>query len=244
MNNAGVSVYGRLEQVPLEDKRRVFDVTFWGLVHGCETAVRSMRERGGTIVNIGSVLSEMAAPLQGIYSAAKHAVKGYTDALRMELEQQRVPIWVTLVEPGPIATPYTQHARNYLTREPRHPQPTYPPEEVAYAILKCAEKRVREIVVGGVPRLQIAMHTIAPRLVDLYTEKAATRAQQSDEPPWSGDSLYAPSGEDYARRRARRGGHVMRSSAYTRAALSDVGRALPFIALGAAVAAGVAVSRR
>ena len=70
----------------------------------------------------------MAAPLQGIYSAAKHAVKGYTDVLLMELEQQRVPIWVTLVEPGPIATPYTQHARNYLTREPRHPQPTYPPE--------------------------------------------------------------------------------------------------------------------
>jgi short-subunit dehydrogenase len=244
VNNAGISVYGRLDEVPLEDKRRVFDVTFWGVVHGCSAAVDSMRARGGTIVNVGSELSETAAPLQGIYTAAKHAVKGYTDSLRMELEEQRVPIWVALVEPGPIATPYTQHARNYLPHEPAHPKPTYPPEEVAHAILKCAEKQVREIVVGGVPRLQIAMQTIAPRLVELYAERAMTRAQQSDKPPSSRDSLYAPSGEDYGRRRGRDTGRVMNSSAYTRAALSDVGRALPFVALGAIVATGIAASRR
>jgi short-subunit dehydrogenase len=244
VNNAGISVYGRIEDVSIEDKHRVFDVTFWGAVYGCEAAVSRMRIDGGAIINVGSELSDLAAPLQGIYTAAKHALKGYTDALRMELEHDGVPISMTLVKPGPIATPYPQHARNYLAVEPAHPKPTYPPEEVAYAILKCAERPTREIVVGGVPRLQIAMQTMAPRLSELYAERAMFNAQQSDQPAWSRDSLYQPSGEDYGRRRGRDTGHVMRSSAYTRAALSDVGRALPFIALGAAVAAGVVASRR
>lgn len=244
VNNAGISVYGRLEDVPLEDKRRVFDVTFWGAVYGCEAAVPRMRTHGGAVINVGSELSDMAVPQQGIYTAAKHAMKGYTDTLRMELEEQEVPISVTLVKPGPIATPYTQHARNYMAKEPQHPKPVYPPEEVAFAILKCAEKPMREIVVGGVPRLQIAMHSIAPRLSELYAERTMTKAQQSDQPAWSGDSLYAPSGEEYGQRRANDTGYVMRSSSYTRAVLSDVGRALPFIALSAVVAAGVAASRR
>jgi len=243
VNNAGISIYGRLDQVPLDEKRRLFDVTFWGVVHGCEAAVERMRAHGGTIINVGSELSELSAPLQGMYSAAKHAVKGYTSSLRMELEHERAPIWVTLVEPGPIATPYTQHARNYMDREPAHPKPTYPPEEVARAILTCAEKPVREIVVGGVPRLQIAMHTLAPRLSELYAERAMMRGQKSDEAPWSGDSLFEPSGEDYGRRRDSTGAKTLRASAYTRAALSDVVRAAPLVFVGAAIAATVAARR-
>jgi len=242
VNNAGISTYGALTEVPLDDKRRVFDVTFWGVVHGCEAAIPHLQRRGGAIINVGSVLSDFAAPLQGIYSAAKHAVRGYTDALRMELEEARLPIQVTLIKPGTTDTPYTQHARNYLAREPKHPKPTYAPEAVADAILRCAERRVREVVVGGLPRLQIAMHTIAPRLVDRVLERWMRRAQQSEAPPYSEDSLYAPSGEDY-RRRSRQGGRVMRSSTYTRAVLSDTMRAAPFVAAGAALAA-IALARR
>jgi hypothetical protein len=203
-----------------------------------------MRTRGGTIVNIGSEVSDRAAPLLGIYSASKHAVKGYTDSLRMELEHDGIPIWVSLVKPGPIDTPFPQHSVNYMDKEPKHVPPVYPPEEVAHAILKCAEKRVREIVVGGVPRLQTAMGTIAPRLTDVVMERQMWRDMKRDEAPWSGDSLDHPSGEDYGVRRGRQPGHVMKSSAYTRAALSDAGRALPLVVLGAIVAAGVAASRR
>src|SRR5437588_6569413 len=67
----------------------------------------------------------------GIDSASKHAVKGYTDALRMELETVRAPISVMLIKPGPIDTPYPQHARNDMAEEPKHRPPVYPPEEVA-----------------------------------------------------------------------------------------------------------------
>jgi short-subunit dehydrogenase len=243
VNNAGLGMYGRLVDQPLDEKRRIFDVNFWSVVHGCRVAVRHLRERGGVIVNIGSQVSDRAAPLLGIYSAAKHAVKGYTDTLRMELEHDRVPVWVSLVKPGPIDTPFTEHAANYMEKQPAQAPPVYPPEEVAYAILKCAQRPFREVTIGGVPRLQGALAAVAPRLVDRYMEQQLWNQLQSDQPARSRDSLHAPSGEDYGQRRGHHAGRVMRSSAYTRAALSDVVRAAPFLAVGAAVAAAVVANR-
>jgi len=243
VNNAGVGMYGRLIDQPLDEKRKIFDASFWSVVHGCRAALPHMRERGGVIINIGSQTSDRAAPLLGIYSAAKHAVKGYTDALRMELEHDRVPVWVSLIKPGPIDTPFPQHAANFMEREPKHAPPVYPPEEVAFAILKCAQRPIREVTVGGVPRLQGAIAAIAPRLVDLFMEQQLWNQVQSDRPASSPDSVYQPSGHDYGTRRGHQPGHVMQSSAYTRAALSDVARAAPLIAIGAAVAAAVVANR-
>ena len=100
VNNAGLSIYGKLDDVPLADQRKLFDINFWGVVHGCRTAMLLMKERGGVLINVGSEVSDVAIPLQGIYSASKHAVKGYTDALRMELDHDRIPIAVTLVKPS------------------------------------------------------------------------------------------------------------------------------------------------
>jgi short-subunit dehydrogenase len=244
VNNAGLGMYGRLVDQPIEEKRKVFDINFWGVVHGCKVALEHMRTKGGTIINIGSEVSDRAVPLLGLYSASKHAVRGYTDALRMELEHDNIPIQVSLVKPGPIDTPFPQHSPNYMDKEPKHAPPVYPPEEVAYAILKCAEKPIREVTVGGVPRLQIAMATLAPKLTDVVMERQMWNQMQREEAPFSPDSLDRPSGQDYGVRRGRQPGHVMKTSGYTRAALSDVGRALPFVALGAIVAAGVAASRR
>jgi len=243
VNNAGVSVYGRLVDVPMADKRRVFDTNFWGVVYGCKAAVRHLRGRGGAIINIGSVLSEFSVPLQGIYSASKHAVKGYTDALRMELELEGAPIAVTLVKPGPIDTPYPQHARSYMAREPKHRAPVYKPEEVAHAILRCAQRPLREVVVGGGSRAMIAMAKAAPRLADLYMERTMVSGQQRDLPPNSDeDSLYKPSHD--RRRHGEHPGYVMKSSAYTRAVVSDGRWALPFVALGAVAAAAIAAASR
>ena len=125
VNNAGVSIYGKLTDVPLEDTRRMFDTNFWGTVHGCRTAIKHLQHRGGAIINVGSIVSDRAVPLQGMYSASKHAVQGYTDALRMELEHDGVPIWVTLVKPSAINTPYVEHARNYMDKAPKLPPPVY-----------------------------------------------------------------------------------------------------------------------
>jgi short-subunit dehydrogenase len=238
VNNAGISIYGKLTDVPIEDKRRLFDVNFWGVVNGCRTAVRHFRERGGTIVNIGSVVSDRAVPLQGMYSAAKHAVLGYTDALRMELEHDDLPITVTLVKPGSINTPFVEHARNYMRDAPTLPPPVYAPEVVAQAILRCAERRFREVTVGGGGRMLTLFGRVAPRTMDVYMERSMFEQQQDKSRRTNPrDSLYYPTEDGNASGPYE--GHVMHSSMYTRAVMSDFTRALPFIAAGAVIAAGV-----
>jgi short-subunit dehydrogenase len=243
INNAGIGLYGRLIDQPIAEKRQSFETNFWSVVYGCRAAVRQMRNReAGLIINVGSEVSDRAAPMLGIYSAAKHAVRAYTDTLRMELEHDGIPIWLSLVKPGPIDTPFPQHAANYMDREPKHQPPVYPPEEVAHAILKCAERPIRDVVIGGVPRLQLAMAAVAPRLTDLMMERQMFDGMRSERPNDGRDSLRAPSGEDYGRRRGHQPGRAM--SLYTRAAVSDLMRAVPLLAVGAAVAVATAVARR
>jgi short-subunit dehydrogenase len=238
VNNAGVSIFGKLMDVPLEDKRRLFDTNFWGVVHGCRAAVKQLQERGGAIINIGSIVSDRAVPLQGMYSASKHAVQGYTDALRMELEHDRLPIAVTLVKPSAIDTPYLEHARNYMEAAPNFPPPVYDPELVARAILRCAERPIREVIVGGGGRMMSLAGRVAPRTMDRYMEATMFRQQRDTERPIvRSDSLYGPSRDGLAR--GPYSGHVKKSSVYTAAMLSDVSRVLPFLAAGVALAAGM-----
>ena len=220
VNNAGVSFYAELLQAPLEDMRRVFEVNFWGMVYGSRAAVPRLRIQGGALINVGSVLSDRALPLQGAYSASKHAVKGYTDSLRMELEHEAAPISVTLIKPSAIDTPYYGHARNYLPHEPKPPAPVYDPETVAEAILRAAERPVRDVTVGGGGWLLSAIGAFAPRLTDRSMQAAMFRAQQSREPTLPRqDNLYRPPPRE-GEERGSYAGHVLRSSLYTRLALS------------------------
>ena len=238
VNNAGVSIFGKLMEVPLEDKRRLFDTNFWGVVHGCRAAVKHLRDHGGAIINIGSIVSDRAIPLQGMYSASKHAVQGYTDALRMELEHDRLPISLTLVKPSAIDTPYLEHARNYMEAAPNFPPPVYDPELVARAILRCAERPLREVTVGGGGRMMSVAGRVAPRTMDRYMEATMFHQQRDPERPIGRtDSLYGPSRDGLAR--GPYSGHVKKSSVYTTAMLSDVTRVLPFLAAGVALAAGM-----
>lgn len=149
VNNAGVGMYGKLLELEETDMRRLFDVNFWGLVSGSRVAVEHLREKGGALINVGSVASEQAIPLQALYSASKHAVKAFTDGLRMELEHDHAPVVVALIKPGPIDTPFPHNARSYLDTEPKHVPPVYAPEAVAEAILHAAAHPVREVFVGG-----------------------------------------------------------------------------------------------
>src|SRR5690606_20726043 len=87
INDAGVSIYGRLDEVSELDSRRLFDTNFWGVVNGSLVALPHLKARGGALINVGSEVSEAAMPLQGMYVASKHAVKGFTDALRIEIEK-------------------------------------------------------------------------------------------------------------------------------------------------------------
>ena len=233
VNVAGISAYGRLDELELEDMRRVMDVTFWGVVHGSRAALPHLRELGGALINIGSEVSSIAIPLQGPYVAAKHAVAGFTDVLRMELEKAGAPVSVSLIRPGSIDTPFFQHAQSATAREPLPPPPVYAPELVAEAILHCAAHSRRDLVVGGGARAMIALGRWAPRLADRLFEGTLFRKQQGGELARDAEgALYWPSGPS-----AVRGGYSgRRLSLYTQVQLHPWLSMISIIGLGAGLA--------
>nr|WP_255553588.1 SDR family oxidoreductase [Caenimonas aquaedulcis] len=193
VNNAGVSIYGRLDEVSEEDSRRMFDVNFWGVVNGSLAALPHLKASEGALINVGSEVSELALPLQGMYASSKLAVKGFTDALRVEQEEvDKSGVSVTLIQPSAVDTPHPQHARNYMDAEPRHPTPTIDPARVAEAILRAATEGGRDVKVGAIAMLNSAMSTLAPALADKLAARRADR-QQTDQPPQRpAGALYEP----------------------------------------------------
>jgi short-subunit dehydrogenase len=154
VNNAGAATYGKILETPIADQRQVLETNYWGVVHGSIIAVRHFRARegGGKLINVGSVLSDFSVPEQGPYAASKHAVKAFTTALRLEIMHDKVPVSVTLIKPSAIASPYKDHARNYMDSPGRMPPPVYAPDLVADAILHAAERHVSELTVGSAGR--------------------------------------------------------------------------------------------
>jgi short-subunit dehydrogenase len=241
INNAGISIYGKLEEVDLVEARRLFDVNFWGVVHGSRVALSHLREHGGAVINIGSSLSDRVIPLQGIYSASKHAVKGYTDALRMEVEMAKLPVSISLVKPSAVDTPYTEHARNHLDVAPRNPPPVYAPELVAEVILHCAEHPKRDVIVGGAGKVFSLLDKLAPRMTDKVMERSMDKLQKTDRPRRDEDSLFmAPLFEGETR--GQSAGRVLERSFYTTAVLHPV--ASIAAAMGLALAIGGVVFAR
>lgn len=235
VNNAGVGIYGLAEDITLADMRRLFDVTFWGVVHGSLAAIPRLRESGGVLINIGSIESDIPVPYHSAYAAAKHAVKGYTDTLRLELEKEGTPIVVTLVKPSAIDTPFFDNAKNYLEGTPQPPPPAYAPEVVARTILHCAQKPVREIVVGGSGRAFIGLTRNLPRTTDRLFEATMFSAQTNDGPRRTdrAGSLHKP-GQFNGEERGQWEGYVRERSYTTALALSSTPRLVGFALLGAA----------
>ncbi|HZB43800.1 MAG TPA: SDR family oxidoreductase [Pyrinomonadaceae bacterium] len=244
VNNAGVSIYGRILETPFEDMRRLYETNFWGVVYGSVVAAEILRQRGGALINVGSTVSDRAIPLQGVYSSSKHAVKGFTDALRMELEEEGAPVSVTLIKPAAIDTPYTKHAKNFLEREPAVPPPVYAPEVVAEAILHCAETPERDVFAGGGGKAFSVMEKYMPRLGDKVMEHFIFDAQQRQEParPRGDAGLYEASGE--LKERSGDPMYVSESSLYTKASLHPVLTGALFAGAGLAAFALLTRPRR
>lgn len=219
VNNAGVGVYGRIMDVSLEDMRRQFDVIYWGTVHGSRTAVQHLRTRGGALLNVASAVADRAIPLQGNYCAAKHAIKAFTDALRMELEEEGVPVSLTLVKPGSMDTPLFEKAKSYMGVEPQPVPPVYAPELVAGALLHCAQHPMRDIIVGGMGAM-LRLANDFPGVADRYMEATTFDSQKTDKPVGDRpDNLYEPVTNDGGERGRNWTGRTKSTSLYTAAAL-------------------------
>ena len=181
VNNAGISIFGEMWDVPLDAWRRMFETTYWGQVHGSLAAVRHFRIAGGpgAIVNIGSFFGNRSPAVQGSYSSAKHAVHGFTETLRQEIEHNGLPISVSLVQPGRIDTPYNEHAGNWMPMQPVHRGMVYPPDAVAEAILWCAAHPKRDIYIGSQAKFVSLFGFLAPRLTDRLMQRLSYTSQQS-----------------------------------------------------------------
>ena len=194
VNGAGVSIYGRLDEVEEQDSRRLFDTNFWGVVNGSLVALPHLRKNGGALINVGSEASEAAVPLQAMYSASKHAVKGFTDGLRLEIEADKAPVSITLIQPTAVDTPYPEHAANYLEQEPKLPSPMIEAGKVAQAILDAATSPTRSTKVGTMAVLNTTMAKFMPSLADVMARKQIGR-QQRDEAPHAREGTLYRAGE-------------------------------------------------
>ncbi|HEX3727824.1 MAG TPA: SDR family NAD(P)-dependent oxidoreductase, partial [Pirellulales bacterium] len=194
VNNAGQGMYGKLDEVSEEDSRRLFDINFWGVVNGSLAALPHLKSNGGALINIGSEVSEAYAPLLGIYTATKHAVKGYTDVLRVEIEDiAKAPVSIRLIQPTAVDTPFPQHARNYMSQEPKLPGPMIEPQQVAEAILEAAEHPIRDERVDTTAKINTTLATLFPGVADWMAAKQADRQHYNEAPRHANGALHQPS---------------------------------------------------
>ncbi|SDC91733.1 Short-chain dehydrogenase [Massilia sp. PDC64] len=245
VNNAGISVYGRNEDVALEDMRKVMQTNFWGVVHGSLEAVKLMKGRGGgAIINLGSEVSDRSVPLQGTYSASKHAIKAFTESLRMELDKEDAGISLTVIKPSAIATPFPNHAKSYMEHEPDLPPPNYAPELVAQAIVHAAQVPERDLYVGGHSKLTSVAGYLMPRALDRFMTRTMFSQQQSDRPNSSArrDALYAPNADQELRARNNGEHRVVERSPYTSFEMRSA--STKTVLLGGALLAAWALTRR
>ena len=115
VNNAGLGVYGAIEDVSMEDIYYQYDVNLFGLARVTKAVLPYMREKeSGLIINISSVLGETYGPLAGWYLSTKHALEGWSDALRVELKKFNID--VVIVQPGAINTNFSNVTKTYIDK--------------------------------------------------------------------------------------------------------------------------------
>ncbi len=162
VNNASVSLIGPFEQLPPDAFRRTVEVNFFGVVNGSRAALEEFRRQGGgTLVNVASLAGRIGAPYYSAYAAAKHAVVGFTQSLRMELAKEP-GINVCTVMPAAIDTPFFEHSGNFAGRIFKPIRPFYQPEMVADLIVGLFERPKGEVFAGTTARPSIWLRSLTP----------------------------------------------------------------------------------
>ena len=180
INNAAIGFYGAFVDLPEAAFRRVVDVNLHGTVNGTRVALSRMRPRNrGTIVQVLSAISYRGVPLQSAYSATKFGLRGFTEAVRAELINERSRVNVTMVHPPSVNTPFYSHAGSVMDKTPRPPPLVYQPEMIGEALYLAGTVRRREWHVGGEAVAITLANKVAPGLMDLLMGFAAIWLQQT-----------------------------------------------------------------
>lgn len=174
-NNAGVAHGSTIEAATYEDFEWIMGINFWGVVHGTKAFLPHLRASGeGHVINVSSVFGIIGVPTQGTYNATKFAVRGFTEALRQELDIQRGPVSATSVHPGGIKTNIANAARFDRSAESITGQSQEKskkefekmfrttPDQAAQVILKAVEKNSRRVLIGPDAYFIDAMQRLLP----------------------------------------------------------------------------------
>jgi short-subunit dehydrogenase len=160
INNAGVNLAATAAEQSIDDFEWVMNIDFWGVVHGTQAFLPHLRDADeGHVVNISSIFGLVSVPGQSAYNAAKFAVRGFTDALRMELEIEGSNVSVTTIHPGGVKTNIMNSGRRDDTlqtigQDPATMQSEFDkltlssPEKAARQILKAVERNRRRALIG------------------------------------------------------------------------------------------------
>lgn len=200
INNAMVSVFSPIVAMEPDEFERVTKVTYLGAVYGTLAALERMVPRDrGTIVQVGSALAYRAIPLQSAYTAAKHALQGFTESLRSELLHDGSHVRVTMAHLPAINTPQFEWSRSRMPRAPLPVPPIFQPEVAADAIIWAADADRRELLVGWPTIKAVVGNRILPGYLDRYLARVGYDAQQTDEPVAVDrqDNLFTPVPRDY-----------------------------------------------
>ena len=195
VSNAMTTVFAPVHDTKPDEFRRATEVTYLGSVWGIMSALRRMRERdSGTIVQVGSALAYRGIPLQAAYCGAKHALQGFLESLRTELQHEGSNVRVTMVQLPALNTPQFTWSRAKLPRQPQPVPPIFEPEVAAEAIVWAADHPRRELMVGWPTVKAILGNAVAPGLADRYLAKSGYEAQQAEQPlaPDRPDNLFEP----------------------------------------------------
>lgn len=169
VNNAGVLAAGALEDIPAEINEAVIRTNLLGYVHGAAAVVPVFKQQGrGILINNISVGGWLPTPYMAAYCAAKFGLKGFSEALRGELDTYR-NIHVCDLFPAFLDTPGIQHAANYTGRMLRPAPPLYDPRAVAAAVVRLAEKPRAATTLGMAPHLMRAAYVLFPVLTRRIT---------------------------------------------------------------------------
>jgi short-subunit dehydrogenase len=183
INNAGVALHGRFDEITLDDFRWLMNINFWGVVYGVKYFLATLKQQPlAHIVNISSVFGLVAPAGQGAYSASKFAVRGFTEALRHELDGSN--IFVSCVHPGGIRTAIARRARVGTHVPPGSREEAVArferltPNSAEYAaarILQGVERREPRILIGRDARQIDVLQRLRPAT---YWKALAKRVQE------------------------------------------------------------------
>src|SRR5215204_5327697 len=183
INNAGTSMWGRFEEIPLESQARLIEVNLLGAIYGCHAALPHFfdREGRGVIVNVSSIFGRVPMPWAASYTASKAGLAGFTEALRAELSSHS-EIEVCGVYPAYVDTPTYLNSANYTGRALRPVPPVVPPERVAERIVDLALRPRRSARVGALHAAALP-YALAPDLIGRVVARLGGRYLFHTGPP-------------------------------------------------------------